>query len=373
MNPHDQGQMQANPFGSTKKNEFKNDFRSRLNIKGYSLLLEHNNFRKKTAIKLSNNMSVITNTIQVINNLKFIDYFKAKNFGSKIRLFNNTALKAFILYEIFFLGKVFIQSSSNKCELNFMKRLKENYFASTTPSYKEASNSIAKILVTFYLGRLINIYSPKLLFGFIFGDILFKYFSYYESFLDTNKKQVNIFENKLKKLLALNNIDSLPFRNLKVVEFQECTLQKMLVVYSVVKMLHLNFNDNRKFYNMQNVLKIQYLNTKHLKVFFSLYFLGKLSNWFGLIGVPTLDLHNTEGLGMTMITLFGLNKFYLLGFLPIFLFNPYSLFIYSSIKNHLNEEYMKNTYYSKSRMQRIKVMTTFFAINMFFYSKAIYY
>lgn len=375
---------QTNSFGNSKKKDFKNDFRARLNVKNYSLLLEHNNFRKKTAIKLSNNITKLSSTIQIINNLTIWDMLKIKGFSSKIRFFNSIAIKGFLVYEVYYLGKiVFHNLNINNNYLNIDSKSICNGFDSNK-NFHKASDSIFKLLTIFYLGRLVNFYTPKVLTSFIFADFIFKYFSFAdknnirteENKNDNNlsyKNLISIINIKLKNLLSYNVVTNLPFTNIRIIDYEEFTLQKMLVVYSLVKMLHLNFNDNKKFYKASNTISIQYINTKHLKMFFSLYFLGKLSNWFGLMGVSTLDLHSTEGIVITAASLLAINKFYLIGFVPIFLFNPYSLFIYSSVKNHLNEEYMKNSYYSKNRLERIKIMALFFGINMFFYSKKIYF
>lgn len=351
------------------KKLFNNSYRSRMNIKDYSLLLEHMSGKKRLAIKISNSLTLISDAIQVINRLKILDYLKLNHFGTKIRFFNHISIRLFLIFEAFCIGKTLIS-------------LKDDFYSSyksykdiNFDKYKDIPDSIFKISSIYFIGRLFNFYSPKLLFTFILIDLSMKYISKKEKNMLANINNnsstyltVQNNSNDYFQYLALKNNNILNISNLKLIEFEDIQLSKLLLSYSIIKTLDLLIKDNLK-----TAYKIPIFNTKHLKVFLILYAIGKFTNWLGLLGYSSVDFHTTEGLIISLCNLIAINKYYLLGFFPLYLFNFYSLFIYSSTKNRLNENYLNENYYVKNRIERYYIMLKFHLINMYFYSRKIYY
>ena len=348
------------------KNEFKNDYRSRILIKDkYSLLLENKATSKKFLIKISSLLSKFTTSIQIINRTTLSDMLKQKGFLSKVRLFNYFSMRTFLLIEASKLIYYFYKSY-NKKEFN----------ESEYDSISKCSNSAAKIFLNFFFGRVFNYYTPYATTSFIVADFMSKYGAY----LQSNNFKFDIESNSsnsgktiyLKKMINSAFFSDILLKNMLFIDLDQVSFQKFILSYGIVNILHMLFNDNKKLYSFGN-LAITYFNSKYLKVFFAFFLISKFSNFLGLIGFDCFNLHTTDGLIMTT-TLFAIKNIYYLPCLSLlFIFNPYSLYIFSSAKNSLEEEVIEKEYRKKNYLRRLIIRTKFMFLNLFFFSKNLYF
>ncbi len=357
---------QNNKQNENSQKEYTNKFRMRINFEGSSLLMETDNFRKKTLLKLSNLRSEFLKDYFLSNNLKFSN----KIFGTKLRKIN-------------YLLMISLYISEGLCMFYILKsNFNKNLIADQNDKFSELKyqNSIVNVSSLYLLGNYINFIRPKTLFGILFSTFMFKSIgtiqNTYENSSSQEKKKIEDFVerfnfSKVFKKLFMNDLFKIP--NLKMIDCNEITIAKQFISFSTVCCLNLFLKSNLKTYNLSN-LNIPFFNTKHLKMFLWLFVIGKLSNFFGHLGFYSLDLFTLEGIFLLLSKLLIINPYYVAPMICFFICNPYSLFIFSPTKNNFDDnDTIANEYKKKGYLERFKIRIKFLTLNLFFYTKKIYF
>lgn len=347
--------------------EYTNKFRMKINFGGTSLLLENDNFRKKTLLKLSNLRSQFKKDYFLSNRLKFSN----KLFGTRIRKLNYLLMISMYISEGMNMFSILKLNKEKIADKEF-----KNIF-----SFLNYQNNIINISSLFLFGNYLNYTNPKMFLTILTSTFIFKSIGAFQNIYidstDEEKKNLKGFiNNKFPKIFKIFFIDDyFQIPNLKFIDCNEITITKQILSFATVCSLNIFLKSNLKSYTFSNMnLKIPYFNSKHLKMFLWLFVIGKISSFFGHLGYFTLDLLTIEGLMLIFTNLSIINPFYIPPMLIFFIFNPYSMFIFSSTKNNFEDnDTTLNEYKKKGYYERFKIRFKFLALNLFLFSKKIYF
>lgn len=312
--------------------------RTRINVMGYPLLLENDNFRKKFAIRLFKTLKVLKNTNKISkyqSKKKFwmiylfisIEMYNLVNcVGNNVKVFSNTQIK----------------------NTNIIK---PTYTSETT--LNKIPSHLINILFLYKFGTPFILNFPKL--TYMYGIISLPFQTISDSFyLDKLKLYRMAIEKEEKQnpfVLLILSTAFIKFLNNFLIDKQK---------------------SNTLGFKRTNI-KILFLNSKHILISLNILLLCRFTQFLDILGCHSFNLITNEGLICLIVAILVTRITLIIPLGIIWLYNPYSLYIYFSAKNSINEENLDFYHKRKSYYQRINTFIRFSFYNMYFQINNIYF
>lgn len=337
----------------TKKQEFKNTYRQRINIKGESLLLENDNYRKRLVIKIVNSVRDYKKQSVLMKSLTF----QKMNVLQKL---NFLIISGYIIYE-----SSNLITSIHTLSPHIKVHKKDKYMESADMTITSISNSLFKIYSIYKVGNFINFLFPNRLFYISIFQFMVPYIirqicnsSYFSQPQSSTKFLISSFNSFSSESLILSSD----------------LYNQTLLSFSIVLLLDRLLLSKVKYTNLKFLpFQVKYFNTKNPKMLLSLFFISKITKYLSLLGLSSIDISSFESIVTGSFCVFLVKKSLLLSISLWFMFNPYSYFIFSSTKNSLNEDIINRDYKNRSRLEKVNIYLYFMLINLFLYSKDVYF
>ena len=415
-------------FSTYNKNQSINNtdnrilYRQRLEIKGNLLTLENSNYRKSLSISISNTINNLSAVSKHVKYMKIINIANNKIFPTNLMKLNHIIFSFFIIFSTAKILFCFINKYNNnnnnyfnnqnnllyntKFDIGYpyIQALKKEF---DNIEYYNNPNYILQVFLLFKMFKYVNFMMPKrTFFLFLFNILLintlnnkslfdkyvFNRFKDVEGidncyyFINKNDSEINEEISKFHMLLnkadieAQIKLDSNYLKNKRkdllysLIQVDNPSIQytKCIFALGLIGLLNSFVSDNSKYFNLSNI-KIKYFNSKNIKIFTILFVVSKVCNSLNSFGLDVINISSLEGIIFSSITLASFKPSYILSFGMYFLFNPYSLLVFSNAKNSINEELIDYEYKKKDVLNKFLIRAKFMLLNLIAYSKDIYF